>query len=76
MAAEGLLDLAGEPVAPLGESVELFGELADDAAGGLLGRDGDGLGGERGLDLVDEPGAHPRRVALGGRGQASSSRGS
>jgi hypothetical protein len=56
VAGEGLLDLLGEPVAPVGQSVELFGELADDPAGCLLGGDGDGLGGERGLDLVDEPG--------------------
>jgi len=59
-----LLDLLGEPVAPVGEPVELLGELGDDLAGGLLGRDGDGLGGERGLDLVDQPGAQPWRLAL------------
>jgi hypothetical protein len=59
-----LLDLLGELVALVGEPVELLGELADDPAGGLLGRDGDGLGRERGLDLVDQPGAQPWRVAL------------
>jgi hypothetical protein len=64
LAGEALLDLLGEPVALFGEPVELLGELADDPAGGLLGRDGDGLGRERGLDLVDQPGARPWRVAL------------
>jgi hypothetical protein len=44
VAGEGLLDLLAESVAPGGEPVELFGELADDPAGGLLGRDGNGLG--------------------------------
>jgi hypothetical protein len=47
VAGEGLLDLLAESVAPGGEPVELFGELADDPAGGLLGRDGNGPGAQR-----------------------------
>jgi hypothetical protein len=69
VAGVGLLDLGGEPVAAGGEPVELFGEVADDPAGGLLRRDGDGLGVECGLDLVDEAGAHPGCVARGERPQ-------
>jgi hypothetical protein len=64
VAGEALLDLLGGPVALVGEPVGLLGELADDPAGGVLGRDGDGLGRERGLDLVDQPGAQPWGVAL------------
>jgi hypothetical protein len=66
-----MLDLGGEPGAPVGEPVELVGQLADDPAGGLLGRDGDGLGGERGLDPGEpEPlsragGDRPSRVLPG-----------
>ena len=68
VAAEGLLDLLGEPVATSASRSSL-GQLANDPAGGLLGRDGDGLRGERGPDVVDEPGAQPRRVALRERPQ-------